>query len=63
MKQLIINGHNLGEMKAPGRMNFELNRFSFLMVGGYYVGVDCPNIKSMESAIYGVTITTYDSEE
>ena len=58
MQNLIIDGHNLGPVTGY-RQNRELMRWSFLMVAGYYIGIDFSNIKTFESG-ESLVITTYE---
>lgn len=44
MQHLIIDGNDLGPVIGY-RQNRELERWSFLMESGYYIGVDFSSIK------------------
>lgn len=57
MKDLIIDGKNLGEVIGY-RQNIEMQRWSFLMKAGYYISVDFSNIRMFESG-ENCILTTY----
>lgn len=47
MKKLYINGDYKGEFRGWHK-NKILNRYSFLMTGGYYISVDIDNLISLD---------------
>ena len=61
MKNLIIDGKNLGEVIGY-RQNREMQRWSFLMKAGYYISVDFANIRMFESG-ENCIVNTYQEAE
>lgn len=47
MKKLYINGDYKGEVRGWHK-NELLDRYSFLMTGGYYISVDIDNLISLD---------------
>ena len=54
MKKLYINGDYKGEVRGWHK-NKTLNRYSFLMMEGYYISVDIDNMVSKDDIVFPYT--------